>query len=253
MSIKVTSDSVVMSKPFSLLELEVGECLGFECSADQITAKIDRTSKVALAEFLKFAFKNFSTNPKLATERKLTYLQIGEAYERDYNNFLKEYKPEEMYNNVKDRDGNIRKIDDYQIKSIYDMRNRRANLLGMEQGAGKTITSASMSKLLGVQRTIIVSIAAPKFNWLDDLSKGWGFPDTDFTLLDASKCNFSFLYERYVVINYEMIDKYFSHLTRDDVGHIIFDECQKIKGSSTDLFKSALKLVKHFPKAKVSS
>lgn len=244
MSIKVTSDSVVMSKPFTTLELEVGECLGFSFSEDRITAIINKTSKVALSEFMKFAFKNFSTNPSLANERKLTYLQIKNAYEKDYQKFLKEFKPDELYKGEN-------KIDEYQLHALYVMRNRKCNLFAAQMGLGKTIMSATLSKINNYSRSIVVTISGPKFSFKDDLCKKWGFKDTEFTILDANRSTLSFLYEKFVITNYESVNKFMPHLTRDDVQLIVIDECEKIKSPKTAIHKAIQKLLNHFPNAKV--
>jgi SWI/SNF-related matrix-associated actin-dependent regulator 1 of chromatin subfamily A len=58
--------------------------------------------------------------------------------------------------------------------------------------------------------------------------------------------------ERFVVINYEMIDKYFDEITRGECGHIIIDECHYIKNPSTRRSKAVRKLVEHYPDARVT-
>ena len=128
---------------------------------------------------------------------------------------------------------------DHQKEALAHMMYRKVNLLAFEQGLGKTITSASMSKLLKVNRTIIVSPTLVKWNWLEDCSKDWDYDPLLWSILDRnkSKCLKAFLTERFVVVNYEMIEKHWDYLIKSDVGHIIFDECHLIKNQNTRRFK----------------
>lgn len=116
-----------------------------------------------------------------------------------------------------------------------------------------TITSATLSKMLGVIRTIIIAPAGVKWNWYHDMTDEWGYDKMLWTILDAkkSKCVYAFD-ERFVVVNYESIPKHMNHLIQFNAGHIIIDECQKIKNTKTRNFKSVDKLVKHFPQARVT-
>jgi len=179
-----------------------------------------------------------------AIQKQTLFRELKRAYGEVYNNFLENYYPKTKYS---------RELFKHQKKSLSLMIHRQYNLLSFEQGLGKTITSATLSKILGISRTIVVAPAGVKWNWFHDMTDDWGYDKMLWTILDAkkSKCIYAF-HERFVVINYEMIDKHFDHLTKYNVGHIIFDECQKIKNIKTKNYKNAQKLVRRFPKARVT-
>lgn len=116
-----------------------------------------------------------------------------------------------------------------------------------------TITSATLSKVLRIPRTIVICPAGVKWSWFHDMTDDWGYDKLMWTILDAKKSKSIYAFqERFVVINYEMINKHFDHLTKFNAGHIIIDECQKIKNTKTKNYKAVQKLVKHFPKARVT-
>lgn len=243
MSISVTGNTIKFSKPFSQEEQLIARCLGFEVFAHQAECDISKTSKVAVFEFMKWSFPLY-IQKKESPQSKLLFAQIKEAYERDYNKFMSEFKLDELY-------GGERTLDQYQIDAIYTMRNRKANLFAAKQGTGKTVVSASLSKMNNYPRTVVVTIAGPKFSYRDDLCKNWGYEDTTFTILDSVKSTHSFLYEKFIIVNYESVSKGMKYLIRENVDLIIFDECEKMKNTSSLLFKEARKLVHKFPKAKV--
>lgn len=116
----------------------------------------------------------------------------------------------------------------HQQAALVLMLPHKYNFLSFDMGLGKTITSATLSKILGIRRTIIIAPAGVKWNWYHDMTDDWGYDPLYWTILDAkrNKCIYGFA-ERFVVVNYEMISKpwVWQHLTKNEVGHIIIDEC----------------------------
>jgi SWI/SNF-related matrix-associated actin-dependent regulator 1 of chromatin subfamily A len=141
----------------------------------------------------------------------------------------------------------------HQQNAIAEMIYHKFNFLSFDMGLGKTITSATMSKIMRIKRTIIIAPAGVKWNWYHDMTDEWGFDPIYWTILDAkkNKCIKAFL-ERFVVINYEMINRHWDHLVKQEVGHIIIDECHLIKNHKTGRYKSVEKLVRHFQDARVT-
>ncbi|RLI52206.1 hypothetical protein DRO61_00315 [Candidatus Bathyarchaeota archaeon] len=141
----------------------------------------------------------------------------------------------------------------HQQNAIVEMIHHQYNFLSFDMGLGKTITSATLSKVMRIKRTIIIAPAGVKWNWYHDMTDGWGYNPIYWTILDSkrTRCVKAFL-ERFVVINYEIIDKHWEHLTKYDVGHIIIDECHLIKNHKTNRYKDVEKLVRHFSKARVT-
>ena len=143
----------------------------------------------------------------------------------------------------------------HQENALVNMLPHQFNFLSFDMGMGKTITSATLSKILNVRRTIIIAPAGVKWNWYHDMTDDWGYDPLYWTILDRqrSKCIFGFA-ERFVVVNYEMISKpwVWHHLTKSEVGHIIIDEVHLAKNHKTKRYKNVEKLVQFFPKARVT-
>lgn len=238
--------TVKMYKPvWSDNEMELADCLDITLKEGCYYCDIRVTVNKALFEFLKACFPSIMLSQDSMHFRRELFSRLKTMYEDLYKEFTTNHYPTLGYE---------KDLYDHQKEALAQMMYRRVTLLSFEQGLGKTLTSASFSKLLKINRTIVVCPTLVKWNWLDDMTKDWGYDPMLWTILDRmkSKCLHAFLTERFVVINYEMIDKYFDYLTRANVDHIIFDECHLIKNPKTRRFKSAHKLVNKFPKARVT-
>jgi SWI/SNF-related matrix-associated actin-dependent regulator of chromatin subfamily A-like protein 1 len=197
----------------------------------------------ALDKFLFHVFTSLFSNERIAFKTSI-YKQIGVMYRANRKTIR------ELYISKLDYDRELYK---HQKNAVVDMIPHRFNFLSFDMGLGKTITSATLSKLLKIRRTIIIAPAGVKWNWYHDMTDDWGYDPLYWTILDAkrTKCINAFI-ERFVVINYEMIEKYWEHLTKSDVGHIIIDEVHLAKNHTTKRYKGVAKLINHFPKARVT-
>jgi len=116
-----------------------------------------------------------------------------------------------------------------------------------------TITSATLSRIHSFPRTVIICPAAVKFNWFRDLTKKFGFNELLFTILDAARRRTIIaLNERFVIINYDIVTKFESHLTSMKVDHFILDEAHNLKGINTNRVKNVLRVLSQFKDAKVT-
>lgn len=115
-----------------------------------------------------------------------------------------------------------------------------------------TITTSSLSKMFNYGRTLIICPALVKWNWMRDMS-GWGYNNMYWTIYDAkpSKTKRAFI-ERFVVVNFETIEKHFNSITADNIDHIIIDECHYIKNHKSGRYKNVEKVVRKFPNARVT-
>ena len=226
-------------------DIELASCLGIEPKDDSYICDVRVTNNKSLFAFLKACFPSILLSNDSTHFRKELFSRLKKMYEDLYKEFLETHYPTLGYK---------KELYDHQKEAMAQMMYRKVNLLAFEQGLGKTLTSASMSKLLKVSKTIIVCPTLVKWNWLDDMTKDWGYDPLLWTILDRnkSKCLYAFLTERFMVINYEMVDKYMPYLTRGDVDHIIFDECHLIKNTQTRRFRHAFNLVKTFPNARIT-
>ena len=231
-------------KPWSDEERDVAQCIGMTIKDDFVEADTRTVSPHAVKDFIMLAFPTLMMSQNQAFFKKSLFDQLRTVYKGIYADFTDNYYPKTDYE---------RELFKHQKHSLSLMIHRQYNLLSFEQGLGKTITSASLSKMLGIQRTIVIAPAGVKWNWYHDMTDDWGYDKFLWTILDAKKSKSIYAFhERFVVVNFEMIEKHWDHLTKFNVGHIIIDECQKIKNVKTRNYKSVDKLVKHFPKARVT-
>ena len=226
-------------------EMELATCLSIVFKDGYHIADIRVTNNKSLFVFLRRCFPSILLSDNSKAFRLELFSRLKSMYKDLDSEFLNIHYKSLGY-----------KLDlyDHQKEALAQMMYRKVNLLAFEQGLGKTLTSASMSKLLKVNRTIIVCPTLVKWNWLDDMTKDWGYDPLLWTILDRtkSKCLHAFLTERFVVVNYEMIEKHWNYLIKSGVDHIIFDECHLIKNTKTRRFRHSFNLVKHFPSARVT-
>lgn len=248
MKIQVVNKKVVMIKPFNEEQIHAAQCMGFEVSEDcnKVVAKIDTTSKEAMLEFLRYCDRGLIESPAQLPQRKVIFGKLKEAYSESYQQFIKEFEPHKLYDDVG------RKLYKHQIDTLWLYQKKKINLCSFEQGLGKTIFAASISKIFKVPRTIVVGPSLVKWNWVKDLSDDWGYNEMFFTVLDSKKSMEAIMHERFVITNYEMINKFWKHLTSKDCGHIIIDECHYAKNYSSGRSKAVQKLIKHYPNARVT-
>ena len=223
---------------WTIYDLDILECM-LETKPDEkgvVRIDIRRMIKRAMFEFIKISFPSVARNKKHPF-----WKELGDAYKESYDNF---------YNKLYVPTKSNPPLWQHQLDCLMPMVCKKDIFLALEMGTGKTLTSIYLSKTLNIKKTIIICPAAVKWNWLQDLTRGFGFDEFQFTILDASKTKTIRAYnEKYIIINYEMLDRYFDYLTRHDIGHIICDEVQKIKNIQTIGFKAVTKIRKHFPKA----
>ena len=224
------------------------ECIGLQRRDDNtFICDIRKTWPEAVSEFVKYAF------PELHERTQYKAAMMGiirEMYTTWFNRVRNQYKPLIDYSHVGKQ---FRK---HQYAATWRMIPNRVNFLSFDMGLGKTITSANLSNVLDVDRTVIIAPAGVKWNWFHDLVDEWGFDSANFTILDArkEKCREAFI-EKFLIINYENIDKYWEYLIegrRGPVGHIIIDEVHNCKNHNTRRYKSVKRLIDHYPEARVT-
>lgn len=241
-------------KSWAEKDIELIKCLGMTLRSDSkgniidVVADIRVTSKEALLGFMKSCFPIVMLDPNRAGYRKRLFSDIKKMYDDSYSRFLSVYKPNEMYS------GAEKSLRAHQNEALWVMCGKRYNLCAMEQGTGKTITGASLSKMLNIKKTIIICPSLVKWNWFHELSDEWGYNPLYISVLDRNpaKSIRAYITERFMVINYEMVNKHFEYLTRDHVGHIIIDECHYCKNHKTLRYKGVQRLIKAFPDVRVT-
>lgn len=229
-------------------ELSLARCFDFQISKDSkaILCYIDRTTEEALKGFLDHCYRVLMQSPSMHVAKIMLIGCIQQAYSVDKSNFIKEYKPAKFYDLIG------KKMWNHQMQTLWMVKNKQYNLCSFEQGLGKTLFAATISQMFNIRRTVIVGPNLVKWNWVMDLSKEWGYDPTVFTVLDRQKTMKALLFEKFIIVNYEMIGNFMDYLTKEDIGHIIIDECHYIKNSRTHRYKEVKKILKAFPKARVT-
>jgi SNF2 family DNA or RNA helicase len=224
-------------------DMFTAECLGFEVdpSSGNITADIAKTKRQALLAWMKEVVYDFWHQK--SDHQKLVMQTIKQWYAYYRSIYTNNYYPRLKYS---------RTLYDHQNDTIISGLGTQHNLFALDMGLGKTITTSSLSKMMNYGRTIIVCPALVKWNWMRDMS-GWGYNNMYWSIYDAkpSKTKRAFI-ERFVVVNFETIEKHFNTITADSCEHIIIDECHYIKNHKSGRYKNVERLVKKYPNARVT-
>lgn len=226
-------------------EIILAKCLNFHVNHEtlEISCSIPFTSKRAIYEFIKIAFKSFNESPAQESRRNAFFSELDSIYiemDRGIQDVLKQKLP--YYH----------KLYSHQRDTISEAFYKKHNFLALDMGLGKTLISASISRSQQVRRTVIVCPAVVKWNWFRDLV-AWGFNELYFSICDTRKSrNIRALQERFVIVNYDIVGKFVDEISSDPVGHFIFDESHYLKNHNSNRFKMVNQLVSSHPDAKVT-
>lgn len=245
--IRIHEESVIFHKAiYHESELLLAKCYNFDINLEtgEITAPLRFTAKEALFYFIELAFKNFWESP-LQEDRKSDFLkQVDEIYAVYENHVSVTMGNKLPYSE---------KFKKHQIEAANFSFFNKNTFLALEMRLGKSIVSASLSRLLNIRKTVIICPASVKWSWFRQLTAEWGFNELYFTILDASKSkNIIAFQERFVIINYDVLGNFYNHLVQTPIGHFIIDESHRLKNHQTARFKNTKKLVDMFPDAKIT-
>lgn len=200
--------------------------------------------KKAVRYFISIVFKIQMTSPLYAEWRKETSNNLKAIYRNVLSHFNEKYLPKTKY---------TRNLYQHQKETLAYSMHRQYNLWALDMGLGKTITSATLSKITGAKRTIIICPTLVKWNWFSDMTKEWGFNPMFWTILDRNKSKEIHAFEeRFVVLNFEQVAKRMDHLLKDEVSHVIIDECHAYKNHTSARTKELLKFLQSVPTARVT-
>lgn len=225
-------------------EYVLAKCFNFNIDIETgvIIANLKVTSKRSLFEFIKLSFKSFSESPLNESERNNFYAQVQLVYEKIYAEtepLVSSVLPywDKLYAHQKET-----LVENYYKKHIF---------LAFQMGLGKTLSAASISRMHQKRRTLILCPNSVKYNWFRDLKK-FGFNELYFTLLDASKYRTIRAFnERFVICNYDIVEKYLKEIMASGIDQFILDEAHLLKNKSSNRTKAIHKLIESFPEADV--
>lgn len=228
-------------------ELFLASCCDMQVLNNQsIVADIRITRKSALSGFMKTCFPQHYESPAFKVFREKLFPQIKSMYNDMYKDFMSNY-----YTKLKLPDG--RDLFKHQKKTLAESVHKRVNLWALDMGLGKTLTAASLSVITQSKRTIIICPTLVKWNWFEDMTRVWGFNPLYWTIIDAekSKCTKAFQ-ERFVVINFEQVEKYLDYLLSDVISHIVIDEGHAYKNLKSLRSKALIKLISKSKNARIT-
>lgn len=228
-------------------ELVLAKCYGFHIDADSgvITANVYNTYKQAMYEFIKVSFKNFSESISEERRRNAFFERLEASYTIFENQCLALMKEKLPY---------FDKLYAHQKEGIIFCMMHRVNFLAFEMRLGKSGTSASLSRIYNIKRTIIICPAIAKWGWFRDLTSSlWGFNELYFSMLDAAKSkSFKALQERFLIGNYDIVGKFEDIITSDDIGHFIIDESHRLANRFSNRSKIIQKITAMYPEARIT-
>lgn len=232
---------------FSTNELSLANCIGFTHDVENsiIVADLRKTSKVAIIEFLKETFSRVWTSPSEELFKNSIIEQINNVYKNLYIHFR---------DNVLCKLGYQDKLYKHQKEALFLCYTKKFNFLAFSMGTGKTLIGMSISKMLNFKRTLVICPANLKFNWKSELTgKISNFNELYISLLDASSARtIRAFQERFVICNFESLEKHMKHLLSSKIDHIIIDEAVKIKNLKTHNYRSCAKIIEANPDCKVT-
>jgi len=208
-------------------ELLLAKCFNFSVDNETgvIIAKIQTTAKRALYEFVRIAFKNFSEAYEEAENRERFFSELEEIYSElgdKVDGLTVKALP---YNNM---------LYTHQREVLREAFYKQYNFLAMDMGTVKTVTGASLSVIDNSTTTFIGCPAAVKYNWFRDLTVKFGFNQSTFSILDASKSKtIQALMERFIICNYDVVGKFKERILRSKIDHFILDEAHLLKNHTT--------------------
>lgn len=191
----------------------------------------------AMKFYLDSVFRQYFTTELYSSFKNQVYSWLKGMYIQVMNDFMTDYYPKAGLPVGKH-------LFQHQKDTLAQSINKPHNLWALEMGMGKTLTAATLSKITQCRRTIIISPTLVKWNWYEDMTKHWGFNPLYWSILDAkpSKCIKAFQ-ERFVVVNFEMVEKHMDYLLRDEINHIIIDEAHMLKNPKSLRSKATAKLI----------
>jgi len=148
--VQITQDNKVRFQKalWHASELLLAKCFNFEINMETGIIICDPriTSKRALFEFIRISFKGFSENISEESRRNRFFDRMQELYTEMDNHSLTMAKSKLPY-----FDG----LYQHQKDVIAETFNKQFNFLALDMGLGKTLCSASISRVHQIPRTVI--------------------------------------------------------------------------------------------------
>lgn len=153
------------------------------------------------------------------------------------------------------------KLYPHQITATVFIDKVRNVLLAMDMGTGKSITSIAYVEMNQFNKVLVITPNSLKFNYYNEVLK---FTNSKAHIVNWNKNQYSIEDSKYVIVNYEYFNS--SDKSRADekfnllkigkannlkIDAIICDECQKLKNTSSNIYKNFKKYFGRYRKSKV--
>ncbi len=232
---------------WSANELSLAACIGlrYDMELSTITCDLTMTSKVAITEFMKESFSRIFNNLQEVMFKESIMEKLDISYKNMYIDFR---------DNVMVKLGYEDKLYKHQKGALFSCYTKRFNFLAFDMGLGKTLIASSISKMMGFRRTLIICPASLKHNWRKEMTGPISkFNELYISLLDANGARtIRAFQERFLICNFESLEKHMKHILSSKIDHIIIDEAVKIKSTSTNNHKMCAAIIDANPEAKVT-
>ena len=143
---------------------------------------------------------------------------------------------------------NGKELWEHQYSTLLHSVTRKHYIAALDQGTGKTITTALKSEYMELYPTLIVCEASAKYSWFKSLTKEWGFKDYQFSIMYGQNKSIIALEERFVIVNYDMLYRMAEKLKKKGFKYIILDECQRVKNPKTQRYKGLREIISYSKK-----
>ena len=218
---------LVMSKRFLENERLLARCNEFieiENSKydDTFIARLDMTTRDSLWKYINSSFSDYVSenkkelNSTLFSDIKKYYNNRDSAIEKIALERFKRYD----------------ELMPHQKQGVIEAYYKKRVLFAYEQGLGKTLMGIAISFLKNCERTLIVCPSIAKYNWLSELTD-WGVKHFDISIIETGNKTRITHTSKFIIINYDLLQKWEYALSTMKIDHIILDECHKIKNTES--------------------
>ncbi len=239
-SVDKTNLTVTIKKQFEYSDIALFRAFGYRWDpAGEVTIQIRKTTKKAVYTTIR---ELFPFNRRLWAESYRVSLRddIEECYKIFFEGFD---------NAVKDKAPIYQHAFEHQKECVRFQCYNQFSILSLEQGLGKSLSATIPSLILDTPITLIIVPNSLKYNWKEEMCVTWkerfghGIPEDQVTILSSGKKSIIAKNERFIIVNYDVVAKYFDYIVERDVRRIIIDECHYIKNPHAARTKSIKNLV----------
>jgi len=133
-----------------------------------------------------------------------------------------------------------RRLFPHQEEAVEFIKQRRFTLLADEMGLGKTLSALATTS--PQERTLVIAPKSLLYNWKNEIYQTHHIPNVQIV---EAKIPPKIQYNGYILINYDILDRYIDSLIQWQPDTIIVDESHYIKNIKTRRTKMVLELANH--------